>query len=940
MATSQRKTSSRKTGSRPSRGRDYVAIAEGYAREAIADRSGKKFGRLIKLAARRFIDDLRRAKGKRAPFKFDEWEAHNACDFIEKLPHVEGVWETPNIVLHPSHVFFVVQLFGFRKADKTRRFTSALFAVARKNAKALALDTPVPTPSGWSTMGDLAPGDVVFGADGKPCSVTAVSPVYVDHECYRLKFSNGEEVVADAGHSWLTSARIDQPNGARTSNGATRTRVRTTEEIAATLKCGARGDTNHSILMPKPLQCAVASLPISPYTLGAWLGDGHSAAARITCDRDDIEIIDGIRADGWPVREKYCNGSKASTFVISDGDRTQSARNKSLAAQLRATGVLGNKGIPAIYLRASREQRLALLQGLMDTDGTISKSGRVLSFTSTSEQLTRGVAELLASFGLKYSWRRERLVCNGIEVSGTGHKLQFMAFRDQLPVFRLRRKLDRMLDQAGTPRSRTVQIVAADRVPPVPVKCITVDAPDSLFLFGKSMLLTHNSTLAAAIMLYCMCCEDEPGAQLVSAATTGSQARIIWNVAKRMAEKKSALREAFGLECWANAITRLETGAGFKPINAKASTQDGLNPSHTALDEIHAHKSGDLLNVLQSAAGARSSPLWLFTTTEGYETPGPWPELRHFARQVLEGVLGVTADHFLALFFAVDDEDEDFDETAWIKANPLADANPHLLAAIRKEAIEARAMPGKLAEFRIKRLNRQSSNAKSLIDIRKWNRCDGAINLDWLAQYPCWAGLDLSSTTDMTAWRLVWRVDGKWYTWGRRWVPEEAVRHRTQRGANTYAAWVEGGHVSQTGGDTVDYAVIEQAIREDVARFSPQSIAFDDWNAKDLSNRLLEDGLPLVRFIQGPKSYHPAMQEVDRAYRSGDLVHGGDPVLRWCASNLIPRYDANMNMAPDKRRSPDKIDDMAALYMAVGVALSVLPEGDIDGFLSNPVTGR
>lgn len=122
-----------------------------------------------------------------------------------------------------------------------------------------------------------------------------------------------------------------------------------------------------------------------------------------------------------------------------------------------------------------------------------------------------------------------------------------------------------------------------------------------------------KSTLAAAIMLYCMCCEDEPGAQLISGATTGSQARIIWNTAKRMVEKKPALREAFGMECWANAVTRFDNGGSFKPINAKASTQDGLNPSHTALDEIHAHKTADLLNVLQSAAGARRNPLWLFT---------------------------------------------------------------------------------------------------------------------------------------------------------------------------------------------------------------------------------------------------------------------------------------------------------------------------------------
>ncbi len=558
--------------------RDHVAIAIAYAREAAADKRGKKFGKWVRLAARRFLDDLKRSKRKGAPFRFCAWHAADPCRFIEQLPHVEGRWETPNIVLHPAHVFATVNIFGFRNPDGTRRFSEALFAVARKNAK---------------------------------------------------------------------------------------------------------------------------------------------------------------------------------------------------------------------------------------------------------------------------------------------------------------------------------------------------------------------STWAAGVLLYCECCEGEVGPQVVSAATTGAQARIVFGIARRMVERTPDLRIAFGVEPFANAIACLSNGGTFKPINAKASTQDGLNPSSASLDEVHAHKSHDLLNVLKSAAGARANPLFLFTTTEGYETPGPWPELRHFAQQVLEGV--IEADHLFALIYAVDEDDEDFDDTKWIKANPLMDANPLLAREMAKLAIEARAMPGRLGEFRIKRLNRQASAARALIDIARWKRCDGAVDLDWLAQFPCWAAFDLSSTTDLTAWRLVWRVEGRWYTWGRRWVPADAVAHRTERGAHAYAGWVAAGLIEQTHGDTVDYAVIEAAIREDAERFRPTAIAFDDWNSRDLCNRLIADGLPLVKFIQGARSYHPAMQEVEQAYRKGYLAHSGDPVLRWCASNVVPRYDANLNMAPDKKRSPDKIDDMVALYMAVGVALAADDEGDMGDFLANPV---
>lgn len=441
-----------------------------------------------------------------------------------------------------------------------------------------------------------------------------------------------------------------------------------------------------------------------------------------------------------------------------------------------------------------------------------------------------------------------------------------------------------------------------------------------------------KSTLAAAIMLYCMALDGEPGAQLISAATTYDQAAIVWKVAKAMADKNIALRDAFGVKTWAKAITREGEGSSFRPLHAKASTQDGLNPSHVALDEIHAHKTPDLLNVLTSAAGARANPLFLYTTTEGYINPGPWGEIRQFAKRLLSGVFGETADHFLAIFFAIDDEnktlgikaDDEFDERCWIKANPLIEQNPYLLDAIRREAIEAKQMPSKLAEFRIKRLNRQSSTASGWIDLVKWQACGGAVDLDYLRNYPCYGGLDLASTGDLTAFRLVWDIDGFIYTHGWRWVPESAVRNRTERGTVPYQAWCESGALIKTSGNVTDYAEIEPVMLEACATYDVRSIGYDRWNAAELANRLVGHGLPLVEFIQGPRSYHPAMQKLELAYISGKMAHGGDPILHWCASNVVARFDQNMNMAPDKKNSADKIDDMSALLMALGVSVSTV----------------
>lgn len=447
-----------------------------------------------------------------------------------------------------------------------------------------------------------------------------------------------------------------------------------------------------------------------------------------------------------------------------------------------------------------------------------------------------------------------------------------------------------------------------------------------------------KSTLAAGILLSCFCLERENGPQCITAATTGSQARVVFNIAKRMVEKSEDLRETFGLEALSNSIVRHEVGGTLKPINAKASTQDGLNPSVVELDEIHAHKTPDLLNVLRSAAGAREAALFIYTTTEGYPNEGPWEELRKFAQMVLKRLF--RADHFLALIYALDDDDpegSEFEPGKWIKANPLMTQNPLLRAEIAKLAVNARAMPSQHAEFLIKRCNRQAAAARSWVNLTKWNRCAGEVDIDRLVGAPCWGSLDLSSTTDMCSWRLLWYFEDLWWTAGRYWVPEDAVRLRTERRSVPYASWVKAGLITQTPGDSVDYAIIRRDIVADYGRFQPQKIGFDPWNATQLAGELLDDGLPLEQFIQGPRSYNSAMKATEVAYTSGRLRHGGNPVLRWNVANVVPRRDVNMNEAPDRKKSADKIDGACTLFMCFGLA-QVDEHSAFLRYLANPVS--
>jgi phage terminase large subunit-like protein len=450
-----------------------------------------------------------------------------------------------------------------------------------------------------------------------------------------------------------------------------------------------------------------------------------------------------------------------------------------------------------------------------------------------------------------------------------------------------------------------------------------------------------KSTLAACIMNYCECMEREEGAQLLSAATTGSQARIVFNISKRMIDKLPDLREVFDVETFANSIVRYETGSVYKPINSKASTQDGLNPSHVVVDELHAHRTHDLLNVLKSAAGGRRNPLWLLTTTEGYESPGPWPEERSFAENVLNGV--IEADHYLALLYTLDDKDDDYDERAWVKANPLADVNPNIISKMRQLAIEAKAKPGAAAEFRIKRLNRRSSSAIGWTNLSKWRRCAGPVNLDELVGHPCWGSYDLATTTDLVAWRILWKIRELFYTWGRFWVPADAVAARTERKSVNYAGWVEAGLIQQCDGATIDYAVVKRDVLSDIERFQPSMIAYDPWNAAQFTNELIDAGVDVARpedprglmqFIQGPRSYTPAMKLCEETYLNERLRHGGDPVLQWNMANVVPAYDSNMNVKPDRKRSSDKIDGACSLFMCFGCAALEQP-GDLSDWLGS-----
>jgi DNA segregation ATPase FtsK/SpoIIIE-like protein len=417
---------------------------------------------------------------------------------------------------HPMVVGLGKNVEGLHVVANIARMPHMLIAGATGAGKALALDTPIPTPRGWTTMGEIQVGGEVFDERGRRCTVRAATPVMHGRPCYEVEFSDGTVIVADAEHLWRTdtAARRAQrskggmgrragphgqeywpaPRVAHVNERAVQVLAEpdrrqfsdepvTTATMASSLR--DMGRVNHSIAVCGPLEYPEHRLPLAPYPLGAWLGDGHSAGARISAA--DREVIDGIGADGYAVT-KHRAPLQYGIAERGAGSAWHQARD-GIMSRLRQIGVLGHKHIPEMYLRASIEQRRALLAGLLDTDGHCGRGGGVV-FSATNERLARDVLDLVLGLGYKATLLAKP--CQG-RTPGTSIAYS-VAFRPHDPVFRLSRKLARQGDIKPNSPARHRYVIDVRPVPSVPVRCIEVDSPSHLYLASRSCIPTHNST--------------------------------------------------------------------------------------------------------------------------------------------------------------------------------------------------------------------------------------------------------------------------------------------------------------------------------------------------------------------------------------------------------------------------------------------------------------
>lgn len=421
-----------------------------------------------------------------------------------------------------------------------------------------------------------------------------------------------------------------------------------------------------------------------------------------------------------------------------------------------------------------------------------------------------------------------------------------------------------------------------------------------------------KSTLMAAISLFHLLKEQEPGASVILGATTGSQARIVFGMMQRMVRQSSWLR-AQGVQVLANAILT-EDGTA-KPINAKASTQDGLNPSCIVLDESHA-QSFELHDVLKSAQGARANPLLLAPTTAGYDLLSVGYALRTTLTKILQQVF--EADHFLGLIYTLDEGDDWRHEAVWVKANPMLGITP-TLDWVRRYCRDAQQTPGLEGEFRVKVCSEWMQSALSWLSMTQWDACaEPTLKLEDFKGQRCWIGGDLAQLDDIAAVALVFERSQDLCVFTKFYLPQLVVEERARK-VPEYRLWANAGILDLTDGNMIDYGKIEADVRRWCQTFNVAGLRFDQYGSAGIVSALAADGFPAEILDKNAKNITPPARDLETRVRHRRFRHDGNSCLKWMASNVVVTRRVDDTILPKKESadSPNKIDGIDAILQAM-----------------------
>jgi len=432
-----------------------------------------------------------------------------------------------------------------------------------------------------------------------------------------------------------------------------------------------------------------------------------------------------------------------------------------------------------------------------------------------------------------------------------------------------------------------------------------------------------KTTLASGTGIYLTGADGEPGAQVVCAATNKDQARFAFDPMKQIVRGSPDLAKHF--DPFQSKIIHKASGSVFEPVANVGDAQHGRDLHGGIVDEVHLHKSNDLIEAIETGTGSRVQPLILFiTTADAGRRHTPYDEKRSRIEKLARGALKDPTTY--GVVFAASADDDPFVEATWKKANPGYGISP-TKRFMASAAAKAKDSPAELASFQRLHLGLRTKQQFRYVDLGAWDGNASIVDASRLKGRECFGGLDLGSTSDLTALCWVFPEGDAFDVLLRCWSPEDSIAALDERTARAASNWVAQGWLTTTPGNVTDYDFIEAQIGRDRDEFLVQEIAYDRWNAQQLVNNLVSAGAPMVTMGQGFASMSAPTKDFQRLVLTGSpkhpiIRHGGNPLLRWMVDNLAVVMDPAGNVKPDKANAGDKIDGVVALIMALARALS------------------
>ena len=429
-----------------------------------------------------------------------------------------------------------------------------------------------------------------------------------------------------------------------------------------------------------------------------------------------------------------------------------------------------------------------------------------------------------------------------------------------------------------------------------------------------------KSTLTSAVGLYMLTKDGEQGAECYSAATTKDQAKIVWSASQSMAKKEPEFREAFGVHVGAHCISVDETSSKYEALSAEGSTLDGLSTHFGAIDELHAHKTRAIFDVIETSTGSRAQSLLWIITTAGSNRAGICYEQRMYVVKLLKKK--AVDETYFGLIYTLDKKDDWQDEKVWLKANPNLGVSLYVpdLARLVTKAMQ---LPSAVNNLLTKRFNRWVNADESWLDMIAWDKCENKdIDIDDFLGEECHMGLDLASKIDINAKIQIFHreEEDKYYLFSKFYLPEYAI----EIGKNSqYQGWEREGLLISTPGRIIDLDQIEDDIREDNENFDLVNVGYDPHQATQLVGHLLDDNIEMVEVRPTVLNFSEPMKELEALVLNNQIVHNGCPIMTWMMANVVCHHDAKDNIYPRKEREENKIDGPVAAIMALHMIMHI-----------------